>query len=93
MFYNKEMGDGDDDAVKLVVLFFIEWFVLSGTKSKNVPQSILDIIDSGLYNEFPWGCRSFEVIISSLKGKMDSWVIILLGSQRNWGRNPVYTIH
>lgn len=43
------MGDSDEDVVKLAVLFFVEWFVLSGKKSKNVPHAILDIVDSGLY--------------------------------------------
>ena len=43
-FTTKRWGDCDEDVVKLVVLYFIEWFVLSGTKSKNVPQSILDIM-------------------------------------------------
>ncbi|KAM6579937.1 hypothetical protein CsatA_003711 [Cannabis sativa] len=55
-------------------LYFVEWFLLSGTKHKNVPKSILDVVDSGRYNEFAWGRSSFELTISSLKGKLDSWV-------------------
>ncbi|KAM6562747.1 hypothetical protein CsatB_022745 [Cannabis sativa] len=73
-FTTKRWGDSDEDAVKLVVLYFVEWFLLSGTKHKNVPKSILDVVDSGRYNEFAWGRSSFELTISSWKGKLDSWV-------------------
>ncbi|XP_060963681.1 uncharacterized protein LOC115713341 [Cannabis sativa] len=73
-FTTKRWGDSDEDAVKLAVLYFVEWFLLSGTKHKNVPKSILDVVDSGRYNEFAWGRSSFELTISSLKGKLDSWV-------------------
>lgn len=74
-FTTKRFGECDEDAVKLAVLYFIEWFLLSGTKSKNVPQYILDIVDSGLYNDFPWGRRSFEVTISSLK-VVFNWLLV-----------------
>lgn len=74
-FTTKRFGECDEDAVKLAVLYFIEWFLLSGTKSKNVPQYILDIVDSGLYNDFPWGRRSFEVTISSLK-VIFNWLLV-----------------
>ncbi|KAM6558883.1 hypothetical protein CsatA_028122 [Cannabis sativa] len=73
-FTTKRWGDSDEDAVKLAVLYFVEWFLLSGTKHKNVPKSILDVVDSGRYNEFAWGRSSFELTISSLKGKLDSWL-------------------
>ncbi|KAM6551782.1 hypothetical protein CsatB_001590 [Cannabis sativa] len=46
-FTTKQWGDSDEDAVKLPVLYFIEWFLLSGTKIKNVPRSILDVVDNG----------------------------------------------
>ncbi|KAM6595906.1 hypothetical protein CsatA_006430 [Cannabis sativa] len=68
-FTTTRWGDSDEDAVKLAVLYFVEWFLLSGTKHKNVPRSILDVVDSGRYNEFAWGRSSFELTISSLKGK------------------------
>ncbi|KAM6572651.1 hypothetical protein CsatA_016731 [Cannabis sativa] len=45
-FTTKRWGDSDEDAVKLAVLYFVEWFLLSGTKHKNVPKSILDVVDS-----------------------------------------------
>ncbi|KAM6553286.1 hypothetical protein CsatB_014048 [Cannabis sativa] len=34
-FTTKRWGDSDEDAVKLAVLYFVEWFLLSGTKHKN----------------------------------------------------------
>ena len=57
----------------MIVLYFLQWFLFSSGKDKQVLREDLDVVDSGRYSEYAWGKKSFDETIMSLKGKLDSW--------------------
>ena len=44
--------DCDEDALKLVILYFVSNFLFSSSKNKFVDKEVFDIVDARLYNEY-----------------------------------------
>ncbi|XP_062075133.1 uncharacterized protein LOC133779156 [Humulus lupulus] len=91
-FRAKRWGDDDEGAVKLAVLYFVQWFLLSSRKEKQVMREDLDVLDSGRYSENAWGKKSFDETIISLKGKLDSWYNAIQNSNEEKKVKPYYTL-
>ncbi|KAH0720773.1 hypothetical protein KY290_005752 [Solanum tuberosum] len=73
-YKNKVWGDGnDDDAIKFAILYFISTFIYSGEKkSSSIPRIHFDLVESGRYNEYPWGKDVFSKLVKSVTKKMDA---------------------
>ena len=62
--------DCDDHALKIGILYFISNFLFFGPKDKSVAKEFFDVVDGGLYNEYPWGIKAFKYTLDSLKGRL-----------------------
>ncbi|XP_060957879.1 uncharacterized protein LOC133029420 [Cannabis sativa] len=62
--------------LKMVVLYFIQCFLLSNTPDKEVSRFDLDVVDSGRWDEYCWGRESFELTIDSFKGRIQHGIIM-----------------
>ena len=62
--------DCDDDALKIGILYFVSNFLFSGPKDKSVAKEFFDVVDGGLYNEYPWGKHAFSFTLDSLRGRL-----------------------
>ncbi|KAL3362739.1 hypothetical protein AABB24_012178 [Solanum stoloniferum] len=73
-YKNKVWGDGnDDDAIKFAIVYFISTFIYSGEKkSSSIPRIQFDLVESGRYNEYPWGKNVFSKLVKSITKKMDA---------------------
>ncbi|KAH0757112.1 hypothetical protein KY290_020605 [Solanum tuberosum] len=73
-YKNKVWGDGnDDDAIKFAILYFISTFIYFGEKkSSSIPRIHFDLVESGRYNEYPWGKDVFSKLVKSITKKMDA---------------------
>ncbi|KAH0640133.1 hypothetical protein KY285_036719 [Solanum tuberosum] len=72
-FEEKVWGDNDQDGLKFVILFFIQTVIFSGERlTKKVPRLYFDLVESGMYNQFPWGKKTFYLLMKSLSKKLDS---------------------
>ncbi|XP_049401583.1 uncharacterized protein LOC125865429 [Solanum stenotomum] len=72
-FEAKVWGDNDQDGLKFAILFFIQTVIFSGERvTKKVPRLHFDLVESGTYSQFPWGKKSFYLLMKSLSKKMDS---------------------
>ncbi|XP_062100633.1 uncharacterized protein LOC133806559 [Humulus lupulus] len=91
-FRAKRWGDDDEVAVKLAVLYFVQWFLLSSRKEKQVMREDLDAVNNGCYSEYAWGKKSFDETIMSLKGKLDSWYNAVQNSNEEKKVKPYYTL-
>ncbi|KAH0650289.1 hypothetical protein KY284_030201 [Solanum tuberosum] len=74
-FDKKVWGDGnDDDAVKFVILYFINTFIFSKEKtSSSIPRSHFDLVESGRYSDYPWGIKAFAALLKTVSKKMDAY--------------------
>ncbi|KAL3377590.1 hypothetical protein AABB24_003806 [Solanum stoloniferum] len=71
-FEAKVWGDNDQDGLKFVILFFIQTVIFAGERvTKKVPRLHFDLVESGMYSQFPWGKKSFYLLMKSLSKKMD----------------------
>ncbi|XP_060210664.1 uncharacterized protein LOC132637619 [Lycium barbarum] len=74
-FEDKDWGVGDnadEDAVKIVILYFIHNYILSSEKRNvTVPRHHFDLVESEQYNEHTWGKEAFDDLIKSIHHKMD----------------------
>ncbi|KAL3353860.1 hypothetical protein AABB24_018503 [Solanum stoloniferum] len=72
-FEAKVWGDNDQDGLKFAILFFIQTVIFSGERvTKKVPRLHFDLVESGMYSQFPWGKKYFYLLMKSLSKKMDS---------------------
>uniref|UniRef100_A0A803Q1H8 DUF1985 domain-containing protein n=1 Tax=Cannabis sativa TaxID=3483 RepID=A0A803Q1H8_CANSA len=71
-FTANNLRDNDDLAVKLVVLYFVQCYMLGGQPGKVISIEELNFVDNSRYNEYGWGKGCFEMTIESLKGKIDA---------------------
>ncbi|KAF3670408.1 hypothetical protein FXO38_07105 [Capsicum annuum] len=70
-FSEKLWGKGnDEDAVKFANLYFIHAFLLSAVDTVVIPRLYFDLIESGLYSDYPWGSIAFEELAKSLNRKL-----------------------
>ena len=60
----------DEDAVKLAVLYFIHFVLLTNFLIKLVPDIDFDLVESGAFENYAWGREVFNVTIESLKKKL-----------------------
>ncbi|XP_030506077.2 uncharacterized protein LOC115720994 [Cannabis sativa] len=60
----------------MAVLYFIQCFLLSNTPDKEVSRFVLDVVDSGRWDEYCWGRESFELTIDSFKGRIEHGIIM-----------------
>ncbi|KAM6556292.1 hypothetical protein CsatB_003311 [Cannabis sativa] len=51
-------------------------FLLSNTPDKEVSRFVLDVVDSGRWDEYCWGRESFELTIDSFKGRIEHGIIM-----------------
>ncbi|KAK4709890.1 hypothetical protein R3W88_004403 [Solanum pinnatisectum] len=72
-FKGKVWGDNDQNGLKFTILYFVQTDIFSGGKyTKKVPRLHFYLVESGLYSKFPWGKKSFYLLIKSLSKKLDS---------------------
>ncbi|PHT39940.1 hypothetical protein CQW23_18794 [Capsicum baccatum] len=71
VFSEKLWGkDNDEDAVKFANLYFIHAFLLSAVDTIVIPRLHFDLVESGLYSDYPWGSVAFEELAKSLNRKL-----------------------
>ncbi|XP_060968825.1 uncharacterized protein LOC133036291 [Cannabis sativa] len=56
--------------------FWAKCFLLSNTPDKEVSRFVLDVVDSGRWDEYCWGRESFELTIDSFKGRIEHGIIM-----------------
>ncbi|XP_060974724.1 uncharacterized protein LOC133039788 [Cannabis sativa] len=56
--------------------YLISCFLLSNTPDKEVSRFVLDVVDSGRWDEYCWGRESFELTIDSFKGRIEHGIIM-----------------
>ncbi|KAG5609825.1 hypothetical protein H5410_021106 [Solanum commersonii] len=70
-FNNKVWGDNADDALKFGILNFIHSYILSEQPIFTTIERIdFDLIEFGLYMDYPWGNKAFEKLAKYIHGKM-----------------------
>ncbi|XP_060973327.1 uncharacterized protein LOC133028955 [Cannabis sativa] len=69
-FLGSRWGLGESLGLKMVVLYFIQCFLLSNTHDKEVSRFDLDVVDSGRWDKYCWGRESFELTIDSFKRRI-----------------------
>lgn len=65
-FYGKKWKCSGD-AVKMAQLYVFHHFLLTSTTNTQIPKCDFDILDSGKFDEFPWGKEVFVMTLESLK--------------------------
>ncbi|PHU29925.1 hypothetical protein BC332_02018 [Capsicum chinense] len=73
-FENREWGEGNnDDAIKIVILYFINTFIFSGEKHcVSVPKIHFHLVENDKYKDYPWGKKAFNDLVKSISKKMDA---------------------
>ena len=64
--------ENDEDCIKLAVIFFVEVFLLSSGLGKTVSKRTFDIVESGTFNEYPWGKDVFYLTLDFMKGIVEN---------------------
>lgn len=62
----------DDDVLKFVILYFIHTFVLSNVDTVVIPHLHFDLVESGIYKDYPRSSLSFEDLAKSINKKLKS---------------------
>ncbi|XP_060967335.1 uncharacterized protein LOC133035516 [Cannabis sativa] len=75
-FLGSRWGLDESIGLKMAVLYFIQCFLLSNTPDKEVSRFVLDVVDSGRWDEYCWGRESFELTIDSFKGRIEHGIIM-----------------
>ena len=65
-FFQKEWKT-DEDAIKFSKLYVLHHFLLSSSSDSVIPRSDLDMLDSGVFDQFPWGREVYKTTLESLK--------------------------
>ncbi|XP_049399676.1 uncharacterized protein LOC125863683 [Solanum stenotomum] len=70
-FNNKVWGDNVDDALKFGILYFIHSYILSEESiSTTIERIDFDLVESGMYMDYPWDNKAFEELTKNIHGKM-----------------------
>ncbi|XP_075105680.1 uncharacterized protein LOC142179455 isoform X1 [Nicotiana tabacum] len=67
--FKKKKWETDDDALKIAVLYFVNNFLFSQLKTKSISRSYIDLVDSGDFNNYPWGIDVYKATIDSCSNK------------------------
>ncbi|XP_070029537.1 uncharacterized protein [Nicotiana sylvestris] len=67
--FKKKKWETDDDALKIAVLYFVNSFLFSQLKTKAISRSYIDLIESGDFNNYPWGIDVYKATIDSCSNK------------------------
>ncbi|OIT34817.1 hypothetical protein A4A49_65710 [Nicotiana attenuata] len=67
--FKKKKWETDDDALKIAVLYFINSFLFSQLKTKAISRSYIDLVESGDFNNYPWGIDVYKATIDSCSNK------------------------
>ncbi|XP_050228709.1 uncharacterized protein LOC126677936 [Mercurialis annua] len=63
----------DEDAVKLAIIYLFECFLCSSEiNSQLVSRFLLDMVDSGDFNSFPWGILVYRNTVVDMKNRLVS---------------------
>ena len=72
-FHRKVWGENDQDGLKFAILYFIQTVIFSGERAtKKVPRLYFDLVESGRYNQFPWGKKAFYLMKKRLSKRLNS---------------------
>ncbi|OIT23587.1 hypothetical protein A4A49_64043, partial [Nicotiana attenuata] len=63
--FKKKKWETDDDALKIAVLYFVNSFLFSQLKTKAISRSYIDLVESGDFNNYPWGIDVYKATIDS----------------------------
>ncbi|XP_060195945.1 uncharacterized protein LOC132625148 [Lycium barbarum] len=70
-FYEGSICVGDDDLVKISILYFISTFLFSTEPSKSyVSRRHFDLVESGEYRNYPWGNDCFNETLASVSHQL-----------------------
>ncbi|KAM6574656.1 hypothetical protein CsatA_022983 [Cannabis sativa] len=75
-FLGSRWGLDESLGLKMVVLYFLQCFLLSNTPDKEVSRFDLDVVDSGRWDEYCLGRESFELTIDSFKGRIQHGILM-----------------
>ncbi|XP_075076777.1 uncharacterized protein LOC107825928 [Nicotiana tabacum] len=67
--FKKKKWETDDDALKIAVLYFVNNFLFSQLKTKAISRSYIDLVESGNFNNYPWGIDVYKATIDSCSNK------------------------
>ncbi|XP_075112659.1 uncharacterized protein LOC142182318 [Nicotiana tabacum] len=67
--FKKKKWERDDDALKITVLYFVNSFLFSQLKTKAISRSYIDLVESGDFNNYPWGIDVYKATIDSCSNK------------------------
>ncbi|XP_075076878.1 uncharacterized protein LOC107829403 [Nicotiana tabacum] len=67
--FKKKKWETDDDALKIAVLYFVNNFLFSQLKTKAISRSYIDLVESGDFNNYPWGIDVYKATIDSYSNK------------------------
>uniref|UniRef100_A0A1U7X7H8 Uncharacterized protein LOC104233876 n=1 Tax=Nicotiana sylvestris TaxID=4096 RepID=A0A1U7X7H8_NICSY len=67
--FKKKKWETDDDALKIAVLYFVNNFLFSQLKTKAISRSYIDLVESGDFNNYPWGIDVYKATIDSCSNK------------------------
>ncbi|XP_070029405.1 uncharacterized protein [Nicotiana sylvestris] len=67
--FKKKKWETDDDALKIAVLYFVNSFLFSQLKTKAISRSYIDLVESGDFNNYPWGIDVYKATIDSCSNK------------------------
>ncbi|XP_070017935.1 uncharacterized protein [Nicotiana sylvestris] len=67
--FKKKKWETNDDALKIVVLYFVNNFLFSQLKTKAISRSYIDLVESGNFNNYPWGIDVYKATIDSCSNK------------------------
>lgn len=60
----------DEDAIKFAKLYLLHHFLLSSSSDSVIPKGDLDMLDSGDFDQFPWGREIYKTTLESLKSNV-----------------------
>ncbi|XP_075074751.1 uncharacterized protein LOC107769759 [Nicotiana tabacum] len=67
--FKKKKWETDDDALKIAVLYFVNNFLFSQLKTKAISRFYIDVVESGDFNNYPWGIDVYKATIDSCSNK------------------------
>ncbi|KAK6774112.1 hypothetical protein RDI58_029351 [Solanum bulbocastanum] len=70
-FYDKMWGNNNEDVVKISILYFIHNFIFSHQNDASIPTRDFEIVDSGTYDQFPWGKLIFKELMKLYMHKIN----------------------
>ncbi|XP_070017226.1 uncharacterized protein [Nicotiana sylvestris] len=70
--FKKKNWEMDDDALKIAVMYFVNSFLFSQLKTKTISRSYIDLVESGDFNNYPWGIDVYKPTIDSCSNKFQN---------------------